>query len=424
MLVSIENLGKISKCNIKLNGITVIAGSNNTGKSTIGEVLSTFFIELNNMDNKFRLYQRRELRRLVISLYREYSPKKSIDPDIELLSKYISDLINSNITVDNFLDKINQEYSIQNYDLKETKKQIFEVLNAKKEEIASYRLLSAYENNLNGKTRSVYTNENAKINIIIKKENNDIEFLRDEAYEINIRTHVNNSAIYINNPFCFDKINRMISLSSLSYFEKDLLLKLRNKNEDDSSNEEELSLNGNPLIEMRTRNLLDAVYEKMNIVLPGKIIFSEKYVYQTPNGKEIDIASLSTGIKSFAIIKKLLESNQLKEKDVLVLDEPEIHLHPEWIIIYAEMIVLLQKTFNLTLLITTHNSTFLDAIDFFSDKHGTRKYCNYYLSQNDENNEQLVHFEDVTNNIDKIFKKLVTPDMTLVKMRENFENDK
>ena len=51
--------------------------------------------------------------------------------------------------------------------------------------------------------------------------------------------------------------------------------------------------------------------------------------------KPLSVHNLSTGIKSFAILKILLEKGCLKDKDVLILDEPEIHLHPQWQIVYA-----------------------------------------------------------------------------------------
>ena len=38
LLLEVKNIGKISHAHIELNGITVIAGVNNTGKSTVGKV--------------------------------------------------------------------------------------------------------------------------------------------------------------------------------------------------------------------------------------------------------------------------------------------------------------------------------------------------------------------------------------------------
>ena len=39
MFLSIKNTGKISSAEIEISGITVMAGINNTGKSTVGKVL-------------------------------------------------------------------------------------------------------------------------------------------------------------------------------------------------------------------------------------------------------------------------------------------------------------------------------------------------------------------------------------------------
>ena len=52
MKLKITNIGKIAEADIKLNGITVVSGNNNTGKSTIGKVLFTFFYTLYDLDDK------------------------------------------------------------------------------------------------------------------------------------------------------------------------------------------------------------------------------------------------------------------------------------------------------------------------------------------------------------------------------------
>lgn len=52
MELSIKNIGKIANADIKLNGITVVAGENNTGKSTIGKVLYSYFSSCYNLDSQ------------------------------------------------------------------------------------------------------------------------------------------------------------------------------------------------------------------------------------------------------------------------------------------------------------------------------------------------------------------------------------
>ena len=43
MFLGIKNLGKIETADIEINAITVIAGGNNSGKSTVGKTLFCIF---------------------------------------------------------------------------------------------------------------------------------------------------------------------------------------------------------------------------------------------------------------------------------------------------------------------------------------------------------------------------------------------
>ncbi|WP_261786455.1 AAA family ATPase [Fusobacterium nucleatum] len=44
MKLSVENVGILSKIDLEINGITVIAGENDTGKSTISKSLYAMFM--------------------------------------------------------------------------------------------------------------------------------------------------------------------------------------------------------------------------------------------------------------------------------------------------------------------------------------------------------------------------------------------
>ena len=52
MNLKIKNFGKITNADIKLDGITVICGNNNTGKSTVGKALFSFYNSLYDYKNK------------------------------------------------------------------------------------------------------------------------------------------------------------------------------------------------------------------------------------------------------------------------------------------------------------------------------------------------------------------------------------
>ena len=54
MEIVVKNIGKVKEANIKINGITVIAGENDTGKSTICKALFTVFNSFYNINDKVK----------------------------------------------------------------------------------------------------------------------------------------------------------------------------------------------------------------------------------------------------------------------------------------------------------------------------------------------------------------------------------
>ena len=139
------------------------------------------------------------------------------------------------------------------------------------------------------------------------------------------------------------------------------------------------------------------------------------------NGSEIEevrMANVSTGLKTFIIIKRLLLNGSLEDNGTLILDEPEIHLHPEWQVLFAEIIVLLQKEFNMHILLNTHSPYFIEAIEVFVDKHGVKDKSCFYLAEKVDN-EAIVN--DVTDETEKIYKQLAEPFQVLENLR--WEND-
>ena len=45
--ISISDFAKIKKANVKINGLTVISGENDTGKSTVGKVVYSLIKSIN-----------------------------------------------------------------------------------------------------------------------------------------------------------------------------------------------------------------------------------------------------------------------------------------------------------------------------------------------------------------------------------------
>ena len=94
-------------------------------------------------------------------------------------------------------------------------------------------------------------------------------------------------------------------------------------------------------------------------------------------------------------------------------------MHPEWQLLFAEIIVLLNKEFGVNILLNTHSPYFLRAIQVYSAKYEISDVCKYYMSQIGEMGKNYI--TDVTDNIDKIFAKLSKPLQKLEDERWNID---
>lgn len=154
---------------------------------------------------------------------------------------------------------------------------------------------------------------------------------------------------------------------------------------------------------------LDEITRKLNSVVSGSTTASRKYgiTYRRPEGGEdLDIRNISSGMKSFASIKVLLQEGRIHNGDVLILDEPENHLHPQWQLVFAELIVLLHKALNIRILMATHSPYFLRAVEVYSAHHEVADKCRYYHATSDDDG---AHFQDVTFSTDQIYEDMSVP---------------
>ena len=75
MKLSLENIGMIKNADVDLNGITVICGDNNTGKSTIGKALFCVFNSCYDIDNNII---RQMVYNLIIDINNEISKVRNL----------------------------------------------------------------------------------------------------------------------------------------------------------------------------------------------------------------------------------------------------------------------------------------------------------------------------------------------------------
>ena len=105
MKLYLENFAKIKKADIELNGITVIAGPNNTGKSTVGKALYCIFNSFYDLDKKLNNEKVNKIMDIIYKSLRTNLVVKNID--LRIIEKFSREISSSeNISKDELQDKL------------------------------------------------------------------------------------------------------------------------------------------------------------------------------------------------------------------------------------------------------------------------------------------------------------------------------
>ena len=417
MKLSIRNVGKLKEADVEINGITVITGENDTGKSTVGKVLWSVFNSFFEIKKQIRTDK-------ISSILEELRRVSSIQ---DIRNNLVhSSIVEYDLDLNDFLKQLEKKLEVLNDvrglddeskdELKDTLEKIKKRINLSDDEIMKKITQINFNKEFNSQINNLNFLEEGNIDLKIKNKNINL-IISNDKIQIKDFFSLYENVMLLDNPRIIDNLAENIILSANKIFSiienlhnSKFISMLRN---DKSSTVTDNILNEEKLFEIE---------EKLNKIVDGKFLKKDfgVYFYRNKSGKEINIKNLSTGFKVFSIIKLLIQNNQLSENGTIILDEPEIHLHPEWQLKFAELIVLLQKEFGMHILLTTHSPYFLNAIEVFSERHKIDDKCKYYVAEN-EGNSSII--KDVTGNTREIYRKLARPIQDLENIRYSSDLD-
>ena len=162
----------------------------------------------------------------------------------------------------------------------------------------------------------------------------------------------------------------------------------------------------------------EKIYGKLAYVFNDKIVLeSGKLV--CANSK-IHVGNLAMGAKVFALLRMLLDNGTITKDTILILDEPEVHLHPEWQNVLAELLVLIMQEIHATILLTTHSSQFLMALETYTKQYKQHEWFKVYTTERLENSH-FVKYVDCTERIKDVYYKLAKPMFDIKILKDNIE---
>lgn len=414
MRLRIQNIGKISAADIEINGITIVAGENNTGKSTVGKTLYAMFNSFCRTQKRISAERVRSVTRYIGQMYMENNDRGLRMLDAEAVANEIVHHADQFQNVDGLERGVKEE--LQKYGEGETSLpkeellheyviRILEVLRVSDDEFLKLLLEHRFDAEFNGQICSIYAKQTAEAVLNIKDENIAVIWEENRVSSIQNQDAVslNTEVIYIDDPFVLDDVRSSYYRMSWSMRDKDHRSDLCQKLYQSAGHQTLVD-------EIVVKDKLEHIYQKLAKIVDGEVSrgSGNRIVYQKKGSdKALDVRNLSTGLKAFVILKMLLTNGAIEQNGTIVLDEPEIHLHPEWQLIFAEIIVLIHKEFGVHILINTHSPYFLNAIEVYTEKYEVAKRCKYYLSELQENGMACI--KDVTNDTEQIYRKLAQP---------------
>lgn len=416
----IQNYHAIKEADIAIDGITVIAGPNGSGKSTLSRWLYYVIDTITDFDGYLLTDFRENIKELLITLYRirmEVSLGRRTSSDVLPLPQIDMDAISSVNDIDQIpliverLHVLVSDYSkvildyFQSDRISDAKKnRILRFLSKDDSQSDIYTAVEGFSVSLNQKLDLLQKHVVARS--YLRNREDAVSFIHDILNEEdNVPANVELSEDNVN---VWDKrLGTLLGIAQVIYIDTPMPFELS-----DIKNNiflkrlyDRMTVPSKALAPVQKKLL-----QRISLILSGQIALrknlfeDDKLYYERKDGKlSLPLDKLATGMKTFAYLFQLLKNGCLNDKTVLMVDEPEVHLHPQWVVQYAHIVVLLHKMLGVKIVLASHNPDFVAAIHAISKKEKVADNTNFYLSKKIDGSSYEYDFEPLGNNINPIF---------------------
>lgn len=441
----VSDFRAVEKADIAIDGITLVAGENGCGKSTISKLLFYSINAISNFETLVRknLYQElKDVAQLLEIIVRDIP---SDDEDsIKYRRRYLSQVYNLNEMVlkksiplrgvqnswISFLEEIERIYFEYNSDYKEDVEEynIEKLASRRNYSIRQVRMKRILKEVLQDTLMEEETSSDSQVN-------NDIP--SNKFFQKIIKLIINKFKLareaVDNRPTSFIKreLNRIFTEeglpSDLDILEYDeLIYSMKNDSTSLLFSIQDAIYIDNPMMfavessdnphwnDLRSLFIGDGKHSNeisdiiSNEVINGDIESSEElfaennFKFKRSDDAVFNLLDMATGIKAFSILQLLIKNGHLNEKTLLIIDEPESNLHPQWIVEYARIVVLLHKKFKVKLFLASHNPDMVSAIRYISEEEGILDSVNFYLAEKSANKFKY-SYKSLRHDIEPIF---------------------
>ena len=436
MKARIHNFGRVTTADVKLDGVTVITGSNGSGKSTISRVLMTWISYLHQIDNRIAEERAKSIIEGISEILAAAElPALFVPPSV--VSRQLRKLLS--------------------FEFWRNREEVVKWVVGNLRGMGSWRMRDDGDTRLHNEVARLYESIFMAVDKVFNTADEPYEFFVANtffrrAFDGQVGTFFDFTAesfvalemdggaereatfkagkcssmgnVHGNHviPTFYIEPRHLID----SYVESDFSRSRLNRfPESRFSCGEELEwkriLYTNPEMDLwsmqraQRQDALNNELDKIVATMHGQIEKDEREIRfrDSDNGGMISIRNIASGVKSMAALIRGLRNGVIEPGSLLIIDEPETNLHPEWQVKFAEFLVLLNAKFDIRSLLNTHSPYFLKAIQVYSDLLDIGEKCCYYMMKPDGNAGRYFA-DDVSNEIEQVFAEMSRPYAKLI----------
>lgn len=426
MQLRLQHINKIKKAEITLKGLTVIAGANDTGKSTVGKVLFTIIKALSNVKGYDENMRVRDLKNKFIMLraamqnlpVEELSAFQTVlginHQEMNEQIEYLFEKLIDNSSLEEAIKCISEAEPRIRVRIEKVLREMQNIVlrSNDRTELMKQELKNMFEAEFMNRictvdtTRSeiILEDESGNSFMNVALEDNQVK----QADFLNEDCNLWSDATFVESPLYLHLLDMLVSSQTLkeqqsfrtflrpvvNYHIKDMAQKLD-------------AVRYTPS-DLFSAHLIDKIHADFKTITGGSFCFdsNKRRITWVKDGKEYAPVNVASGIKAFGVMQLLLDTHSINEDKMLIWDEPENHLHPEWQIKFAELLVRMAQA-GIPIVVSSHSPYFIQAIRYFAHQLELDKFVNYYLAE--ETKDGLSELENVTKDLNRIFMKLAQP---------------
>lgn len=396
MQIKLKNIGMLKEAELSLNSLTLIAGENDNGKSTVGKVVFCIIKAINRYKEDLQESKEHKLNEKFNNLFffirnlLVHNPILKNTDDIYFLIEDESDIDEKLLNLDRLIALFKNNTQIDEKTIQKIEKTLEEIYTIRNE---PENINKYIESALN----KVFISEFDSSILLDGEEEGEITLLENKLELIKIKVTKENKIFLLSDIEPIQIKDATFIESPLILNNHDLLIKSQSGLNLNKRNIERLGI---PYTTLHTKDLFDKlkkisfslffdddfeenILKEIQQIIDGNIIYDSQkrdFIY-SKGQKNISIKNTASGIKSFGILQLLLLNGVLNKNSILILDEPENHLHPIWQLKYAKLLVIFAKN-GITTLIASHSPYMIEALKRYSDIEDLGEVTNFYLAEN------------------------------------------